>query len=713
MVDRARPLKLEESGTGTEDDVEPTEIDPGEDFVEARGFAIQDDSSSDEGVLVSREAATTRGTVKDAEVGTVDFQRLVTGARGLKDPVRAATTSAGTLATDFENGDSIDGVTLATGDRILLQDQSTGSENGIRVVQASGAPVRATDFDQDDEVRGGLLIPVSEGTENGNKVFQLTTNDPIVIGTTALVFAQVGDGGAGGGDDIQINSSGVSDANFNDGTPTPPAGAVNVDWVFSGSNPADISASVQGSTEAQKGVIEIATQAETDAGTDDTRAVTPAKLVLHTKATAVIADNRMVRGDGGARGIQQTGITVSDNDEVRHAGTVEWDKGADIASGATLTIGTDGNAFDVTGAVTIGTISAKPIGTRILLRFDGTPTLTNSATLALLGGVDFVAVVGDLMELINETGGTSWREIGRQTSAAEAQLGFVELATQAEVDAGTDDVRAVTPLKIATHTKAAAVIADHRMVRGDGGARGVQQTGITVSDNDEVRHAGTVEWDKGGDLVSAAALVLDTDGNYFDVTGTTTITSVGTKPIGTRIMLQFDGIVTVTHNATTLILAGGVNFVTVAGNLLELISEGSGNWREVGRVGAAAGNGADTEFSDTEVQTSSTSFVDAFAGAVIEPPIDGDYMVLFEAEMGDLASPAEEDIEIAIGKNSTTVAETGSPRVDAIKDFSESAVTTLLMTGLVTTDNISGIFRSVGGGTAELNARRISMWKVN
>src|ERR1700742_1860668 len=60
-----------------------------------------------------------------------------------KAAVRAATTNNGALATAYANGSVIDTVTLATGDRVLLKNQTTQSDNGIYVVQASGAPVRA------------------------------------------------------------------------------------------------------------------------------------------------------------------------------------------------------------------------------------------------------------------------------------------------------------------------------------------------------------------------------------------------------------------------------------------------------------------------------------------------------------------------------------------------------------------------------------------
>src|SRR5689334_20216224 len=77
----------------------------------------------------------------------VTKQQLDNAVAGLswKQPVRVATTTNGTLATAYANGQTIDGVTLTTGDRILIKDQSTASENGIYVVAATGAPARATD----------------------------------------------------------------------------------------------------------------------------------------------------------------------------------------------------------------------------------------------------------------------------------------------------------------------------------------------------------------------------------------------------------------------------------------------------------------------------------------------------------------------------------------------------------------------------------------
>lgn len=111
-----------------------------------------------------------------------------------KESVRAATTTTGTLSSAFANGQVIDGVTLATGDRILIKNQSTGSENGIYVVNASGAPTRAADANASSEVTAGVTVFVSEGSTQGNSAWSLTTDDPITLGTTTLTFTQVAGG---------------------------------------------------------------------------------------------------------------------------------------------------------------------------------------------------------------------------------------------------------------------------------------------------------------------------------------------------------------------------------------------------------------------------------------------------------------------------------------------------------------------------------------
>ena len=89
-----------------------------------------------------------------------------------------------------------------------------------------------------------------------------------------------------------------------------------------------------------------------------------------------------------------------------------------------------------------------------------------------------------------------------------------------------------------------------------------------------------IQWSKGADVVSATALPVLTDGNYFDVTGTTTVTSINTTGgAGTLIKLHFDAILILTHHATDLILPGGANITTAAGDEAEFVEYASGDYR--------------------------------------------------------------------------------------------------------------------------------------
>jgi len=112
-----------------------------------------------------------------------------------KDEVRVATTAAGTLASSFANGSVVDAVTLVTGDRILVKDQASGTENGIYTVNASGAPTRATDADSANEINGAAVF-VGNGTTNGGTRWVCNTTGTITLGSTALSFAQFGGGSA-------------------------------------------------------------------------------------------------------------------------------------------------------------------------------------------------------------------------------------------------------------------------------------------------------------------------------------------------------------------------------------------------------------------------------------------------------------------------------------------------------------------------------------
>lgn len=183
----------------------------------------------------------------------VTYEQWLAGLEGMawKDNVRVASVANVTISSP---GTSIDGVTMVVNDRVLLKNQTASTENGIYVWNgAAVAMTRATDADTFDELESAR-VPVDEGTNAGTRWRQTQVNG--VIGTNNVVFTS-------------------------DDSAAPAA------------------------SETVSGTAEIATQAETDAGTDDARMVTPLKLATYGGRAKRYATSV---GDGSA-----TSITVTHN----------------------------------------------------------------------------------------------------------------------------------------------------------------------------------------------------------------------------------------------------------------------------------------------------------------------------------------------------------------------------------------------------------------
>lgn len=144
---------------------------------------------------------------------TYSYPSTVPQEFDFKDSVRAASTAAlpantrsGNRLTADANGAlaAQDGVTLVVGDRYVVKNEVTGANNGIYTLSALGTGTlpwimdRAADADASSDVTSGMFVSINEGTTNGDTIWQLTTNDPITLNTTALTFAQFGAGGASG-----------------------------------------------------------------------------------------------------------------------------------------------------------------------------------------------------------------------------------------------------------------------------------------------------------------------------------------------------------------------------------------------------------------------------------------------------------------------------------------------------------------------------------
>jgi hypothetical protein len=194
------------NGLDYDDTTGAISVDPAE-------FALNAVGAPTAAVSMATYKITSLGTPTDAtDAATKAYVDSVTEGLHIHESVVAATTVNVNLANALENGDTLDGITLATGNRILVKNQTTTSENGIYVVQASGQPTRATDFDTAQEVDSGDFVFVYSGTANASTGW-VQTNKPATIGTDPIVFTQFSGAGtylAGNGLTLTGNSFSIN-----------------------------------------------------------------------------------------------------------------------------------------------------------------------------------------------------------------------------------------------------------------------------------------------------------------------------------------------------------------------------------------------------------------------------------------------------------------------------------------------------------------------
>ena len=192
--------------------IETSKLADGVNFTKKDGSVAFTGNQSMGGNLLTNLATPSASTDASTK-GYVDTQiASITNMFDAKGSVRVATSSVGTLATSFANGQTVDGIVLATNDRILIKNQSSQAENGIYVVNASGAPTRSTDMNDWTEVPGAFLA-VEEGTANADTIWLCTSNRGGTLGSTAITFQQI------------PTTAGLSNTNFVD--KEIPSGSIN------------------------------------------------------------------------------------------------------------------------------------------------------------------------------------------------------------------------------------------------------------------------------------------------------------------------------------------------------------------------------------------------------------------------------------------------------------------------------------------------------
>ena len=137
-----------------------------------------------------------------------------------------ATTANVNLSNGLEAGDTIDGVTLVAGDRVLVKDQSTATENGLYLAVSSGSASRDPEHDTIAELSGGMVV-VNQGSTNDNKIFLCTTDSDGSLGSTNITYTQVTPSNTGTVTSIGLTQSG-SEFSIS-GSPVTSAGNITLD----------------------------------------------------------------------------------------------------------------------------------------------------------------------------------------------------------------------------------------------------------------------------------------------------------------------------------------------------------------------------------------------------------------------------------------------------------------------------------------------------
>lgn len=319
-------------------------------------------------------------------------------AQGLdpKASVRAATTASGTLASSFANGSVIDGVTLVTGNRILIKNQSSNTENGIYTVNASGAPTRATDMDAWTEVPGAYVF-IEEGSTLADTGWVCTSNTGGTLGSTAITWVQFFGAGtytAGTGLTLSGTQFSITSpiATTIGGTGLSSIGSANqVLGVNSGASGLEYKTVTQGTG------ITVAHAANsitiTNAGV--TSAVAGTGIGVSGATGAVTITNNGV-----------TGITGTANQITASAstGSVTLSLPASVTIGTSLTVsGLTANSFLYSGTAGLLTTTSAPTNGQLLIGSTGAAPV--AAALTAGTGMQVVNAAGSIT--LNNTGVTS------------------------------------------------------------------------------------------------------------------------------------------------------------------------------------------------------------------------------------------------------------------------------------------------------------------
>jgi len=504
-----------------------------------------------------------------------------------KAPVDYATAAA-LAANTYANGTSgvgatititatgtltIDGHVTALNENILIKDESTQSHNGIYTVTTAGAVgvqavlTRRTDFDQSAEVVKGAFTLVINGTANASKVF--TQNSSVTtMGTDAITFVQTG--GATG----------------------------STTW-------GSITGTLSSQTDLQN-ALDLKANLISPSFTTPTLGVATATTINKVTITQPATGSTLTIDDGFTLHATGNVTALSGSHTGTSSGTNTGDQTSVSGNAGTATAlqtarAINGVNFDGTAPITVtaaaGTLTGTTLASNVV-----TSSLTTVGTLATGSTTGSFVIGGATMTLGSDaTGDIYFRNASGNLAriAAGSQNTILKMGASS-TPAWTTETFATpgTSGNVMTSngtnwTSAAPAAAAAGSLTGSTLASGVTASSLTSFGNSPTlvtpnigAATGTslvlssfLNEAKGADIASATTTDIGAaTGNYVHVTGTTTITGLGTVQAGTRRIVKFTGALTLTYNSVSLILPGAANITTVNGDVAEFVSLGSGNW---------------------------------------------------------------------------------------------------------------------------------------
>jgi hypothetical protein len=337
--------------------------------------SVADDGSS---VLAQPVVADISGLAAVASSGSIgdiadNIRAMMPTAWSSTVQPYAATTGPGTLSTSFAVGQVVDGRTLVLADIILIKNQVNAAENGIYTVNNSGAPTRHTSYNTGASFVGAAVEILAIGVTTGQHAYACINQTAPTLGTTPIVFVEV------------PNNTFVNN------------GYASI-WYQRGSQVALVDG-------ASTAVVWTATN-RFPSGTAGLPSVTFASDPGADSGLYFTGTDGVIGWSSNATAQLQVGPSG-----LLHSTRHQVGKGADIACAASITLGNDGNFFNITGtAATLATISSTnwQAGSRVTLCFTAASTFNNT------GNITFRSPTTTKTNVANDTydfvwDGSKWR----------------------------------------------------------------------------------------------------------------------------------------------------------------------------------------------------------------------------------------------------------------------------------------------------------------